>query len=68
MGTTLFAYRLRRDTAMQAQAAAGPATPQATVDLVALRRFEAAIQSLLDVRLDDATVLVWTRLRSIRPV
>lgn len=62
---------------MQAHAAATafPATPEATLALVgaaaetrvqwALKRFEAAIQSVLDAPLDAARVLEWTRLRTL---
>jgi hypothetical protein len=60
---------------MQAQAAAYPATPEATFALVgpetasrtqsALARFELAIQSVLDAPLDAARVLEWTSLRAL---
>lgn len=61
---------------MKAQAApALPATPQVSFAVVGpvaearvqhgLRRFEEAIQSLLDAPLDAARVLEWTTLRSI---
>lgn len=61
---------------MKAQAApALPATPEVNLAVVgpvaealvqdALRRFEEAIQSLLETPLDAARVLEWTRLRSI---
>lgn len=62
---------------MQAHAAATafPATPELTLALVgpaadarvqsALKRFEAAIQSVLDAPLDPARVLEWARLRTL---
>jgi hypothetical protein len=63
---------------MNGQAASAlPATPEASLTLVgpvahtraraALKRFEEAVQSLLDTPLDEARVREWTTLRAIRP-
>lgn len=60
---------------MEAQAAAHPATPETTFSVVgqeaearvqfSLKRFEEAIQSVLDTPLDAARVLEWTSLRAV---
>lgn len=61
---------------MKAQAAPEfQATPEVTLSLVgpaaeavahaALKRFETAIQSVLDAPLDEGRVLEWTRLRAV---
>ena len=63
---------------MNGQAASAlPATPEATLVLVspaaqaraaaALKRFEEAIQGLLESPLDEGRVLEWTTLRAITP-
>ena len=63
---------------MNGQAASAlPDTPEATLTLVApaarararaaLKRFEEAVQSLLDTPLDEGRVVEWTTLRAITP-